>query len=183
MWTEERVEFLKKDWSAGLSCSQIAGRLGGVTRNAVIGKVFRLGLEKRADPRLRLTQRSAKKIQAKREPERKPKYFHVRSDKRPFAPAVSGEPLPPEPKRPARLFKLANMEDHQCRFPYGDPRSADFGFCGCKKMTGSSYCPGHHGKVYAGVPVRERSKDLPVWRGKHRLDKHGSKYAGKEVAV
>ena len=47
-WTDERVELLKKLWSEGLSASQIAGRLGGVTRNAVIGKVHRLGLSGRA---------------------------------------------------------------------------------------------------------------------------------------
>ena len=47
-WTEERVELLKKLWVEGLSASQIAGRLGGVTRNAVIGKVHRLGLSGRA---------------------------------------------------------------------------------------------------------------------------------------
>ena len=47
-WTDDRVELLKKLWGEGLSASQIAGRLGGVTRNAVIGKVHRLGLSGRA---------------------------------------------------------------------------------------------------------------------------------------
>jgi GcrA cell cycle regulator len=47
-WTDERVELLKKMWSEGQSASQIAKELGGVTRNAVIGKVHRLGLSNRA---------------------------------------------------------------------------------------------------------------------------------------
>ena len=47
-WTDERVELLKKLWSDGLSASQIATELGGITRNAVIGKVHRLGLSGRA---------------------------------------------------------------------------------------------------------------------------------------
>src|SRR5947209_17519794 len=47
-WTDERVERLKKLWADGLSASQIAGELGGITRNAVIGKVHRLGLSRRA---------------------------------------------------------------------------------------------------------------------------------------
>ena len=47
-WTDERVELLKKLWADGLSASQIAGELGNVTRNAVIGKVHRLGLSGRA---------------------------------------------------------------------------------------------------------------------------------------
>jgi GcrA cell cycle regulator len=46
-WTDERVELLKKLWADGLSASQIAGEMGGVTRNAVIGKVHRLGLSGR----------------------------------------------------------------------------------------------------------------------------------------
>ena len=49
-WTEERVAILSKLWADGLSASQIAGELGGVTRNAVIGKVHRLGLSGRAKP-------------------------------------------------------------------------------------------------------------------------------------
>src|SRR3569832_30117 len=49
-WTDERVELLKKLWQEGLSASQIAKQLGGVTRNAVIGKVHRLGLSGRAAP-------------------------------------------------------------------------------------------------------------------------------------
>ena len=49
-WTEDRVEVLKKLWAEGHSASQIAKQLGGVTRNAVIGKVHRLGLSGRATP-------------------------------------------------------------------------------------------------------------------------------------
>ena len=49
-WTDERVEMLKKLWADGLSASQIARKMGGVTRNAVIGKVHRLGLSGRATP-------------------------------------------------------------------------------------------------------------------------------------
>ncbi len=49
-WTDERVELLKKLWGDGLSASQIAAQLGGVTRNAVIGKVHRLSLSGRAKP-------------------------------------------------------------------------------------------------------------------------------------
>ena len=49
-WTDERVELLKKLWADGLSASQIAGELGGITRNAVIGKAHRLRLGSRASP-------------------------------------------------------------------------------------------------------------------------------------
>ena len=49
-WTDERVEKLKRLWSEGLSASQIAAQLGGVSRNAVIGKAHRLGLKSRPSP-------------------------------------------------------------------------------------------------------------------------------------
>ena len=49
-WTDERVEMLKKLWADGLSASQIAAQLGGVSRNAVIGKAHRLGLKSRPSP-------------------------------------------------------------------------------------------------------------------------------------
>src|SRR6056300_126663 len=49
-WTDDRVETLKQLWTDGLSASQIARKMGGVTRNAVIGKVHRLGLSGRASP-------------------------------------------------------------------------------------------------------------------------------------
>ena len=64
-WTDERVELLKKLWTDGLSASQIAAELGGVTRNAVIGKVHRLGLSGRTKttlpsaPRVRTARRPA----------------------------------------------------------------------------------------------------------------------------
>jgi GcrA cell cycle regulator len=46
-WTDERVELLKKLWTDGLSCAQVATQMGGLTRNAVIGKIHRLKLDKR----------------------------------------------------------------------------------------------------------------------------------------
>ncbi len=52
MWNDERVATLRKLWTDGLSASQIAKQLGGVTRNAVIGKVHRLGLAGRPRPRV-----------------------------------------------------------------------------------------------------------------------------------
>jgi GcrA cell cycle regulator len=61
-WTDERVSTLKKLWLDGLSASQIAKQLGGVTRNAVIGKVHRLGLSGRAAPRNRRARPSRRRV-------------------------------------------------------------------------------------------------------------------------
>ena len=63
-WTDERVELLKKLWAEGLSASQIAGRLGGVTRNAVIGKAHRLGLKGRPSP---IKRQANKPVEVKKE--------------------------------------------------------------------------------------------------------------------
>ncbi len=67
-WTDERVELLKKMWAEGQSASQIAKELGGVTRNAVIGKVHRLGLSNRSTTATTPAPKSAKEIKAPAEP-------------------------------------------------------------------------------------------------------------------
>ncbi len=114
-WTDERVELLKKMWSEGQSASQIAKELGGVTRNAVIGKVHRLGLSNRAGAPAP-SAKPAAKAEAKVKPEAaapkaepRPKPQIVRTEAEPAAerpapaPVVrkpfvaSGQPLPPQP--------------------------------------------------------------------------------------
>ncbi|MCB2094818.1 MAG: GcrA cell cycle regulator [Rhodobacteraceae bacterium] len=117
-WTDERVETLKKMWGDGQSASQIAKELGGVTRNAVIGKVHRLGLsnraggsapesrteartESRAEPAARPDAPAAKPAAAKPEPRPVPR---TESAQPPAQPASlrnriipAGQPLPPQP--------------------------------------------------------------------------------------
>lgn len=92
-WTDERVELLKKMWSEGQSASQIAKELGGVTRNAVIGKVHRLGLSNR-------TAGAATPPPAKPEP--KPAQSEAKPKPKPAAQPVSAAPeaKPAEPPRP-----------------------------------------------------------------------------------
>jgi len=113
-WTDERVELLKKMWAEGQSASQIAKELGGVTRNAVIGKVHRLGLSNRAGASVAGAEAEPEKPAAQPAPEAKsgarPKPQLVKSDpepadERPAAtaapavrkPFVAGQPLPPQP--------------------------------------------------------------------------------------
>ncbi|MEX0318626.1 MAG: GcrA family cell cycle regulator [Ruegeria sp.] len=128
-WTDERVELLKKMWGEGQSASQIAKELGGVTRNAVIGKVHRLGLSNRN------TGGGAAKTEAKEKPapapkaEAKPKPAPKTEPARPApAPAAeakpatparrqiipAGQPLPPQPSAneisPEALAKVNEVE-------------------------------------------------------------------------
>ena len=96
-WTDERVETLKKMWAEGQSASQIAKELGGVTRNAVIGKVHRLGLSNRAGssapaPEKKPAKPAPKKAAAK--PAEKVVEVTV-APRKPIVPA--GQPLPAQP--------------------------------------------------------------------------------------
>ena len=130
-WTDERVETLKKMWSEGQSASQIAKELGGVTRNAVIGKVHRLGLSNRAGAAVGAAEKEAEKPaaapEAKAEPRPKPTLVKTAPEPAedrpapaaPAAPAirkpfVAGQPLPPQPSAneisPEALAKVSEIE-------------------------------------------------------------------------
>ncbi|MDF1716704.1 MAG: GcrA family cell cycle regulator [Antarcticimicrobium sp.] len=129
-WTDERVELLKKMWGEGQSASQIAKELGGVTRNAVIGKVHRLGLSNRstgaaptkAEAKAKPTE--AAKPQPAAKPKTEPKADPAPEAKpaaetRPAVPArkqiiPAGQPLPPQPSAneisPEALAKVSEIE-------------------------------------------------------------------------
>jgi GcrA cell cycle regulator len=171
-WNDERVETLKKLWSEGLSASQIAGRLGrDLSRNAVIGKVHRLGLSARANARHSMYSRRVGKVSAAKQHSklateskrraliRRGKYDEARAACVVIAPNFKPLPLPPEPVRPEKLVSFLDLQDNQCRFIYGDPKTADHGFCGGKKVPGLSYCEGHaHGEngCLVGTPEPKR---------------------------
>ena len=138
-WTEERVDLLRRLWAEGFSASQIAGQLGGVTRNAVVGKVHRLGLSGRATKSRKKPRRAAKRvlkvgrvvINA----------FNPRTPD--FVPPREAIPMKP-PKTepvPADAIPFLKIKDGQCRHPYGDPKHKDFGFCG--KRADGTYCKKH----------------------------------------
>jgi len=131
-WTDERVELLKKMWGEGQSASQIAKELGGVTRNAVIGKVHRLGLSNRATktdakPKAEAKPKPAPKPKAAAkpaaEPKTEPKPEPQTTSATPPKPAMSparkaiipaGQPLPPQPSAneisPEALAKVNEVE-------------------------------------------------------------------------
>jgi GcrA cell cycle regulator len=100
-WTDERVELLKKMWGEGQSASQIAKELGGVTRNAVIGKVHRLGLSNRSGGSSAPTAKAAPKEEA---PAPKPAPKAAPAAPKP-APAAKAEPKP-EAERPSNVTPL-----------------------------------------------------------------------------
>jgi GcrA cell cycle regulator len=166
-WTDERVESLKKLWAEGLSASQIAAQIGGVTRNAVIGKVHRLGLSGRTKagssaprsvrPKVRTAGHVARpsvqalvfganalKPGALAEVEAQPQ--------RSLAPAIPF-PAPPSESR----IGILGLNEKTCRWPEGDPASSEFRFCGAAASMGQPYCPYHC--AIAFQPSQDRRRD------------------------
>ena len=144
-WSEDRVETLKKLWANGLSASQIANRLGGVTRNAVISKVHRLGI---AD---RLARRgNGKATRSKRRPRTQPP--PARSDAE-FPPVT----VDPDFIGPPFLMTVCAMPLFgACRWPIGDPPDADFHFCGRSCDASASYCEFHAGVSARSAAARRK---------------------------
>ncbi len=168
-WTDERIDRLKKLWGEGLSASQIAGRMGGVTRSGVIGKVHRLGLSGRATTSRMKSQRrpEAKGPKEKRKPQGfKPLRWGnaelrtlYQSEAEPVAPAAAVEELViPLAERKT----IQTLEECSCRWPIGDPKHADFHFCGKTKVPGLPYCEFHARRAFQPPPVRRRSESVPV---------------------
>ncbi|THF50665.1 GcrA family cell cycle regulator [Allorhizobium terrae] len=179
-WTDERVEKLKKLWAEGLSASQIATQLGGgVSRNAVIGKVHRLCLPGRvkAGGTTTTPTRTAPKRPAAPAP-RAPNY-PARTVTRTAPRAEEAVSLkqdmdiqPIEDKvelavisgtlPTSKRLTLTDLTERTCKWPVGDPMTDDFHFCGCDSMDSSPYCK-YHAKL-AYQPVNERRRAAAATR-------------------
>jgi GcrA cell cycle regulator len=162
-WNDERVEALKKLWADGLSASQIAGRLGGVTRNAVIGKVHRLGLAGRAttsrmkSPRTRVRTQSARRLM-KRPPINigNPIFRSLYlNDTEPYVPPAEEVLIPLNERK-----YIQTLTETCCRWPIGDPQQPDFHFCGKTKIPGLPYCEVHARRAFQPPQARRRERDL-----------------------
>ena len=139
-WTEERVAVLKKLWLEGLSASQIAKQLGGITRNAVIGKVHRLGLSGRAAP----SQPSRPVFKAPRPP--RPAPTAPLAPRRIVATGPSEPVMPTYNEEPGSATVLT-LGNHMCKWPIGDPSSDNFTFCG-RRIGEGPYCVEHARQAY-----------------------------------
>lgn len=138
-WTDERVEQLKSLWADGLSASQIARALGGVTRNAVIGKVHRLGLAGRAGPARSERPRTAITHKA------------VLRAAAPEPVVVEEDPIVLDD---GHFATVLTINDRMCRWPIGDPSENEFHFCGRGPKSGSPYCEAHARKAYQPQNMR-----------------------------
>ena len=157
-WNDERVELLSKLWLEGRSASQIAAELGlGVTRNAVIGKVHRLGLSGRAKVPAHA---AAPRVRPKQKPNEERAPVPVAAE--PKGPADDGVPVPPP--RPiadvvipfSTRVTIMELRDTMCRWPIGDPPSADFRYCGSRTGDTGPYCQEHARMAFQ--PTQERRR-------------------------
>ncbi len=165
MWTDERVELLKKLWADGLSASQVAKQLGGVTRNAVIGKVHRLGLSGRVTPNRPARVRPAAqeraparpRVTGEAAPARAPLAKETSVHMQAAAEEKTVEAFEPERRELATVLTLT---DRTCKWPIGDPGSPEFHFCGKRRDSGAPYCTEHAKIAYQPVqPRRNRERE------------------------
>ena len=179
-WTSERVETLKKLWNEGLSASQIAAELGGVTRNAVIGKIHRLGLSGRIKPRPS-SRPATQKITTPpaalgcASDGGQPKHASARKAQKPVRQChghrggAREKRVPLERKAEEAVdssnavvatnpVTIIEARHDQCRYPL-DRRNAngEMLLCGGKCAPDSSWCPGHERIVHGRGTPSEKS--------------------------
>ena len=180
-WTEERVELLKKLWADGISSAEIAVKLGGVSRNAVIGKIYRLGLSNKSNSQRSVSspEPSESSLSDQTETwspapeEAKSSAADELQDETDSAVDESGaadnaEHDPESDLANARRaeeasLKLSLMEltERTCKWPIGDPATSEFWFCGLPSSPGKPYC-GAHGTI-ASQPITPR-RDRKIQR-------------------
>ncbi len=138
-WTDERVDILRKLWGEGKTAAEIASELGGVTRNAVIGKAHRLKLSNRVSPiqQNKKSVKTAAKTPEKKIKKRAPEQNNVHID------------------HDRDLVPLMDLDHSMCRWPVGDPQDKAFGFCGDQNISGLPYCS-DHAKVAYQAATRNR---------------------------
>ena len=183
-WTDERIELLKKRWTDGNSASQIATELGGVTRNAVIGKVHRLKLESR----IKAVPATETVVEAKPRPSVVESPRVIEAAPRMVASSQAGisrqpsmramgatalkmeeevdlvaQPMVVQEVRQSaeivpisRNLTLIQLSERTCKWPLGDPLSPEFRFCGNHSGDASPYCQ-YHARI-AFQPVSERRR-------------------------
>ena len=164
-WTDERVELLRKLWAEGLSASQIAAQLGGVSRNAVIGKVHRLKLSARgratAAARPKKAHAGATKTAA-----RPTRTITASVGATALQAQYEVEPIARHVHRPSenvvvpmsRRLVLTELTERTCKWPNGDPLAEDFSFCGNDAGENAPYCTYHSRLAYQPASERRRAR-------------------------
>lgn len=166
-WTDQKIQMLRDMWGHGYSASEIAARLGGMTRNAVIGKAHRLKLSVRSDAAKAASNGTAmmggsvipamKSTSRKRVMLRPLPVMPTPETTRSFTPPTLQ--TPDTIRRNNEGIAVTKAGDRHCRWPVGDPRSPDFRFCGCTAHEGLPYCIDHARVAYQSIGRRQRNNN------------------------
>lgn len=185
-WTEERVAKLRELWAEGQTASQIAKALGSVSRNAVIGKVHRLGLSNRTAAPKTIEADGEEPVELKENETvvEQPTAKKTIEQTTPAQPAAEESPRPelsvvetttvedgaavlePNPvaalaaeaEKNARKLSLLELNERTCKWPIGDPSTSDFYFCGLQCAPDKPYCSAHAALAYQPMSSR-RDRD------------------------
>ena len=159
-WNEEKVAKLKELWGKGNTASQIAEIIGGLSRNAVIGKAHRLNLSSKIKTRISSNQNFQNGINENITKQKKGRKSRFQSL------IIEKDFEPENPK------KLEELDDSSCKWPIGHPEEQSFYFCGRSSLKDFSYCKLH--LLYAYQP--KGKKEEPTDK-----EEEASQYAQKKI--
>tara|TARA_Y100000996_G_scaffold375517_1_gene326348 strand:+ start:148 stop:642 length:495 start_codon:yes stop_codon:yes gene_type:complete len=146
-WTDEKVNKLKDLWGKGQTASQISVIIGGVSRNAVIGKAHRLNLSAKIKTRTKIAQNNSvinSQNNNSKKTSRKQRFRSLLLDKN---------------FEPAKNLQLEDLSEHTCKYMEGHPDEKDSSFCGRKTIEKFSYCPLHLMIVFQPKGKKEEMAD------------------------
>tara|TARA_B100001250_G_scaffold318053_1_gene280575 strand:+ start:36 stop:530 length:495 start_codon:yes stop_codon:yes gene_type:complete len=146
-WTEEKVSKLRELWGKGKTASQIAEVIGGISRNAVIGKAHRLNLSAKIKNR----SHTFKKVDENFDLNQNEKQKRGRRNR--FKSLIIEKDF--EPENPKQLEEL---DENSCKWPIGHPDEKSFYFCGRSSLKDFSYCKLH--LLYAYQPKGKKEDSV-----------------------
>ena len=155
-WNEEKVEKLKELWGKGSTASQIAEIIGGISRNAVIGKAHRLNLSSKIKTRNASSSQNfdnGSEENSSKKKGRKSKFQSL---------IIEKDFEPENPK------KLEELDESSCKWPVGHPEEQSFYFCGRSSLKDFSYCKLHLLYAYQPKgrkeePVADKDEEAPQY--------------------
>ena len=147
-WTDEKVAKLKELWGKGSTASQIAEVIGGISRNAVIGKAHRLNLSAKIKTRTATSNENFENLSGEKN------YKIKKSRKSKFKSLIIEKDF--EPENPKQLEEL---DESLCKWPIGHPDEENFYFCGRSSLKDFSYCKLHLLYAYQPKGKKEESAD------------------------
>lgn len=171
-WTDDRIALLRSHWDDGHSATQIALMIGSTSRNAVLGKAFRLGLPPRTPGTMTMTERARRAVEShNRERGTRTEYLRAYRAKHGARPGIPREPKlsdmledVPEPD-PALSITLGEITNGRCLWIDGEPNAFEAVCCGNDIVPGQSWCPHHYLRVFnyqAGERVRNGRKPAMI---------------------